>query len=675
MKIHNKLEIKTKDKVYTSFNNLLFPFAEALSFGEAYSNYLAIGTGVEQEDIFHLARFEKTVPLVDDAFNFDPLHGQLFLRKKWVLSETDQTPYEIVEVGLTANTEKENPRVANRFLVNGGDPIYRDAGEEMVFELTIYLEFDNSSNLKLTAGDNPLVKFFLGGGKDGDFFVARGYDTTDNNTIVFRDAVGIEKVPVDAMVFVEDTPPKITFNFEGNLSEGGINEFLLFIGDSAVARQNVQNVYGGSSSLTVELMPDEDAVVTLSTPNVEAVSKVSVVSTGEVLEGYSVIPYASGFQGAPEEVFNGLGLPLDERVIDAKTQDRIAFFDGNNVRIFLMTESGTEELDATNIDLTDGYMFLMFKDMFFVKCAHPDGTYSIRYYCYNTDNLCYKKENYYLSHSTYEGVNQEDYWIEMDGYTMDAKNNNNEFMICFVTDKYIFGYKTRRRFGNSLYNADTMMAGGFKARTIASMQPANKHQNVVVCYAPEKSAMVYRRKNTFTYSYDEWAVSIVRDFKDAGFPKVAKNHAYAVDDANQMIKLFSIESLMNRSIVFEGAKNIYVDNALDYAVVKYHSGAVRAFYIDASANTYEFSMAVPALEDEIDKFYVVDDYFLFRLKNKKYYRIKLDKNKVAVSPAQSDELIEVEVMADTTPGQDGGALGFSANIELSAVDETGGGGE
>ena len=41
MKLHNKLEIKTKDKTYTSFNNLIFPFAESLLEGGAYSKYLA----------------------------------------------------------------------------------------------------------------------------------------------------------------------------------------------------------------------------------------------------------------------------------------------------------------------------------------------------------------------------------------------------------------------------------------------------------------------------------------------------------------------------------------------------------------------------------------------------------------------------------------------------------
>lgn len=671
MKIHNKLEIKTKDRVYTSFNNMLPGFVQMLSAGEAYSKYLAIGTGVVQTDINHLSKFETAVELVSDSYNFNPLNGQLFLRKKWVLAETNATPYEIVEVGLTSNEDNDNPKIANRFLVNGGEPIYRDAGEEMVFEITIYLDFDASSNLKLTAGDNALIKFFLGEGKEGDFFVARGYDDTDNETIVVRDGAGTDKVLVEPAVLINDDPPKIVFSFDGLLSPGGITEFLLFIGEEVVARQNVQNVFGGTTSVVVEILPDEDGVATLTTPSVESVSAVKNASSGEAVEGFSVIPYACGFQGAPEELFGGLGLPVGGRVLDSKTQDRLAFFDGDRARIFKMTDSGVEELDTSLINLSDGYLFFMFEDMFFVKCAHPDGTYSLRYYHYDTASSKYVVCNYYLSSNSYVGVNKEDYWTDMDGFRMDQARNNSEFMFVIVSENYIYGYKTMKLFGNALYNADTTMASGFKAATAVTMEPTNSFQNVIVCYAPSVNRMVYRKNYVYYTTDNAWATSIVRDYRDNGYPKVAKNHVYAVDDEAQIIKLFSIDSLTEKSIHFENAKNIYVDNALDYAVVKYNSGAVRAYYIDASRNIYEFMMSVPAMEDEIDKFYVVGDYFVFKLKNNKYFRIKLDKSKVKISPLSKGELFQVELMADTTPGSADSPLGFSASVSLLAVDEGG----
>lgn len=672
MRIHNKLEIKLKDKVYTSYNNLLLPFAESLSEGGNYSKYLAIGTGKVQDDIFHLARFSSRVELVDDSYNFNPLNGQLYLRKKWVLAETDNTPYEIVEVGLTADGESDNPRIANRFLVNNGEPIYRDAGEEMVFMLTIYLEFDNSSNLKLTGGDNALVKFFLGAGDRSDFYVARGYDATDNDTVVVRDAVGVERVLVTPVILVEDNPPRITFNFEGSLSPGGITEFLLFIGEEAVARQNVQNVFGGTKSLKIELMPDEDGVITLTTPDVQAVNKVVVKSTGEEVSDYNIIPYALGFQGAFEEVFNGLGLPSGGRVLNSKIEDRIAFFDGDGMRVFIMTDTGAEELDATLINTKDGYLFLIYEDMIFIKCAHEDGTYSFRYYKYNVKNSNrYQEYTAYLSNSSYNGVNLTDYWYDMDGFTMDKEKNNSEFMLVLTSEVYIYGYKTLKQSSGDLYNIGRMLSGGFKARTCAMMEPANTHQNVFVGYSPSSDRMIYRKNNVFYGTEDRWAASVVRDYQDAGYPKVAKNYAYAVDDANQMIKLFSIDLMQGKSIVFEGAKNIYMDNKLNYAVVKYNSGVVRAFYIDASANIYEFSTSVPELEDEIDNFYVVGEYFVFKLKNNKYFRIKLNKSMFSISPLPKEE-IEVEIMADTTPGQGGGPLGFSATVKVSAED---GGGE
>ena len=215
------------------------------------------------------------------------------------------------------------------------------------------------------------------------------------------------------------------------------------------------------------------------------------------------------------------------------------------------------------------------------------------------------------------------------------------------------------------------MAGGFLARTICGMNATNSQMNASICYSPDKNAMVYRKNSTFIYSYDEWAISIVRDFQEQGYPRAAKNFAYAVDDANQMIKLFSIDQSTGKSIVFDGAKNIYTDYDLNYVVVKYNSGVVRAFYVDASANTYEFSVVLPAMEDEIENFYLLGDYFVFKLKNKKFYRIKLDKNKVSISPVVKGKKTSVEFTADTTPGQDGGPLNYSAKLHLSATGEGG----
>ena len=140
MVIHNKLEIKKGKDVFVSFNTLLKPALVKIGELLPYSDLIAIGNGGSEGDLTQekLESWRETLPLVTDSFNFDPLNGTLFLTKKLVLDETNQTPLEIVEVGLTGESGK-NPSVANRFVVNGGEPIYRDAGEEMSLTITIFV--------------------------------------------------------------------------------------------------------------------------------------------------------------------------------------------------------------------------------------------------------------------------------------------------------------------------------------------------------------------------------------------------------------------------------------------------------------------------------------------------------------------------------------------------------
>ena len=140
MFLHAKLEITSKNKKTVLFNTILPPMMEAVALLLPYSNYLAVGRGGSETDETQetLEEFSLVQELVTESFNHDPSLGELFVKKKWVLDETNQTTFVLREFGLTAWPESANPKVVNRFVVGGGEPIYRDAGEEMSFELTIY---------------------------------------------------------------------------------------------------------------------------------------------------------------------------------------------------------------------------------------------------------------------------------------------------------------------------------------------------------------------------------------------------------------------------------------------------------------------------------------------------------------------------------------------------------
>jgi len=638
--------------------------------GGAYSKYLAYGVGDVQSDPLRLGNFSGVVELVTESHNFDPTNGTLFIRKKWILDENDKNGYEFVEVGLTPYPDAENPKIANRFLVNGGEPIYRDAGEEMTFEITIYLEFEGESNLKLTAGSNALVKFLLGDGKDGDFYVARGYDTTANDMLIERSAVGLEKVLSIPEVVIEDNPPRLSFVFSGQLSPGEILEFLLIIGDEVVARQNVKEVYGGSNDVKIELVGDADNYVTLTTPNIQSISSLTNLTTGESVPDFVTKNYGTSFYGGVDEIFSGLGYQNAEKVFISKQQDKIAFIKDGKLKVYFIEESGPVELDTSNIDVTDGYLYLLFDDMFFVKCAHADGTYSIRYYHRDSKGV-YVQKSYYLENPNYETTGPDGEWYDMDGLTMSA-DDDNRFMLVMATPKYIFGYKVRKSNSFVLYSVGVVFIGGYIVDFAKTMEGTNKLSNCIISYDQNKGRMSYRKNNVFQTTYDTDAINIVTNYRDQGYPKAAKNYAFAVDNNDKSIKLFSIDTLLPYTMTFEGADKIFVDDRLDYAVVRYPSGEYRVFYIDASRNLYAFQNPVPELGSEIEKMFVVGNYFVFLLADGRIVRLGINKNKVALASIPSGNTAEVTLRADVTPGQDGKPIGYTANMNVSAENESGG---
>ena len=671
MRVHNKLVIKTKDKTYSSFNNLFFPFAESLRDGGSYSKFLAYGVGREQTDPMRLGEFSGVVELVTESHNFDPTNGTLFIRKKWVLDENDKNAYEFVEVGLTPYPNEENPKIANRFLVNGGEPIYRDAGEEMTFEITIYLEFAGESNLKLTAGSNALVKFLLGEGKTGEFYVARGYDRTSNEILIERSSVGVEKVLSVPEIIVEDDPPRMTFDFRGELSPGEILEFLLIIGDEVVARQNVKDVYGGSNEIKVEITADDDCYITLPTSNISEITGVNNITTGEAVLDYKVKPYGTSFAAGLEEIFSGLGYKDADKVIISKQQDKIAFIKNNVLKIYTLDDNGPTELDASNIDVTDGYLYLMFEEMFLVKCAHPDGTYSVRYY-HRDVNGVYVRCNYYLNNTTYETVCANEYWINIDAYKTKNSSGADMFVLVLTTQKYVYAYRTKTNRSFDLLNDGSFFVGGYLTDYASAMEDSNRLQNCIVTYDGNRDRMGYRKDGVFRTTYDVDAVNIAKNYRAYDYPKAAKNYSFAVDNVDKTIKLFSIDTLQYFTIPFVGAEKIMVDDRLDYAVVKYPSGVYKAFYIDASRNLYEFMSQVPIENTEILKMFVIGDYFVFFLNDGRIVRLKINKNKMALCSVPIGNVAEVSFRADVTPGQDGKPIGYFATMNITADANAGG---
>ena len=367
MKIHNKLKITKGETVFESFNNLLLPALEAIRDFKPYNNFLAIGTGNSEtkNDMKTLEKFAVALPLVTDKFNFDPQNGTLFITKKLVLDENNRTPLEIVEVGLTYDGESENPPVANRFLANNGAPIFRDKGEEMTIEVTLYLELSEESGfLKLTAGSNNLVKLFLGGGSEGVFSVAKGEDLTANDTLIERNEEGLVLNASEVSGTLDEENNNLTFNIIGDLGSGLVNEFLLVLDGKVVARENVKECDSGEEIASTTKKGDYDNLVVIEEGGIKNIESVVKTGDGSIIEGFTIRNYATNFSGEWEESLKDKGYTKNTPRFISKKEDMIAFILDDHLDVFDFRSGVPVEIDTSAVDITGAYLYLIFDNLF-----------------------------------------------------------------------------------------------------------------------------------------------------------------------------------------------------------------------------------------------------------------------------------------------------------------------
>ena len=247
---HNKLTVTINNKKHIFYNKILQSLLVKLSSFKQYNNFLAIGDGHPDENIqstFHLTHHIKTVKLTQSSCQSDITKGELFAKYSFLIPSDDLYSNYISEVGLSDNGE--NPTIYNYFsLTDEQNPQGLDISNtnEVLLEITIYLNINENSEFILTAGKNPFIEFLLGYGI-GDVYTFLGSNYSENIRINREPAVNKEYYLCSKEANIINNSLEINFSF--SFSNTIINEIVFVTNDKVFARYNLKEI---NSTQTIE---------------------------------------------------------------------------------------------------------------------------------------------------------------------------------------------------------------------------------------------------------------------------------------------------------------------------------------------------------------------------------------------------------------------------------------
>lgn len=674
MRLHNKLVVKKGSREFVSYNNILVSAVENLSDFKPYFLYLAIGEGGDETKFNQVNLYDckKVYPLETVEYNFDPAKGDLFLTKKLEISPLDTTPLKIVEVGVCGEMG-DNPKIANRFLANAGEPIYRDAGEEMSFEVTINLSVNADSKVVFTAGENPFVRFLLGDmeflDKKPELFMAKGTNKTPNSETLSRDAVGLKKYPVKVTQNFEWVFSRLESSLVADLGAGLVEEVLLLMGDVVVARCNTSESTGKVEGKELALTADWDNMATINEFGVSEISSVFDETTGENVDDYTLFKFGTTFSNEYQEVCVGLGFSQSTERIVSKDGDKIGFIHDNTMDIFDFSgEIPVHSPIDEPVDMSGVYAIVFVMDRLILKYYDElTETFGVRLYMFYENG--WHKRNFTLSanESFFPGVNANGDWIAMAGGKAEGDENKMILMIACPSQIYYWRNKVS---SNHLLQGD--YAGYNTLYTtdyIKAMMPSNR--------IPGARFVVYDKKNirvgvltgmgTYENITDASAVEIARDYQSDGYPRTAKNFIYAIDKANKRLRAYSIDYKQEKIVDFSTAERFFIDEKLEYIAIKEADKSVRLFYLDGSLNAYEFMGGLPSVGDiEIEDVEFAGGKVVVFFSDGSIKYMTINKNKFAITGVEREHAIKIVYSADNTPGLTGGNVRTIMKFTISS---------
>lgn len=417
---HNKLTIKTHNKKYEFYNKILNSTLNQLSKFEKFNEYISIGNGIPNTEIqnsFHLSNFIITIPLKEKTIQSDISKGELFAKYEFAILNKNLIN-NITEVGLSDNSL--NPTIFNYYSLISNDNIngvFIDTNDEIVFEITIYLNVFESNNLFLTAGTNPFIEFLLGNGL-GDIYICNGSNYSRSERI-YREITD-DKIltPCNKVASISENSLELEFN--QNLNNGEIDE-ILFISDNRVFARRYLKDFKPVVSESITLSPSENYVIKID-DDIQNINSIIKDSNQTKEENYFVSHFANSLGDKLNLPFNNLFNSSTSRFL-SKDSKNLFFILNEKVFGYKNEDFTIKELNTSNI--RDEYItkIISFDQyVFIISKIHP----FISTYILSNDTL-EKIENNFES---FENIDQLENYQQIDI----THFKNNEFALGLITN-------------------------------------------------------------------------------------------------------------------------------------------------------------------------------------------------------------------------------------------------
>lgn len=338
-KLHNKIEITTKDKTIVSFNTLLKGVFTKISRLEEYTSRIAIGNGTGNVTFndSKMSNFVSSFKATTEDICSDVSKENLFIKKLVSFDESDQTTFSFCEIGLCSSSG-DNPDIYNHVLLKNEDDeivtVTKNPGDFLQIRVTVFLELENQSTTKFYKGENMLVKQILGEDlqlSDKNIYAIKGEYLAENEHENFRPVPEIsEDARTCSLILSEETNGCQKLQISAKLGAGEVDEIVLVFGSQVCLRENIQNVLTETTH-TQTISKESDNVVEIG-KNIKSISEVKN-SNSEILENLKITKYGTKITDKTTNIFDTSFSSTDKRFV-SKDGNKILFIKSNQTYLY-----------------------------------------------------------------------------------------------------------------------------------------------------------------------------------------------------------------------------------------------------------------------------------------------------------------------------------------------------
>lgn len=655
---HNKLEINVNGIKRVFFNTMLTSLLQKLSNFESYNQYLCIGNGVpdtEKQSKCTLTNYLTQATLNSKQIQSEIDKDILYATYQYKIKKTDINSTHISEVGLGENEkiDENNPTIYNYFsLISDDSPNGIDISnlDEIVFEITIYLNLSEDSDFLLTAGKNVFIEFLLGNGLD-EVYTSTGSNFA-NNARIKRTITENQPLQVceKSASIINNT---LTLSFENTLSQGEIDEILYVSNKQVFARKNLKE-HNDVKTGEITTTPKANYVIKLE-EDIKTISSIKRNSDNASETNYFATNYANSYG---DKVFLPFGNLFDANTprFISKYGQMILFVYNSKVyayqnKNFMITEINTREITDENIKNIISF------DKFIFIISETDPYISTYIVSENTIKKVENNFGKFEHYAEFETMQAIDITLSNDNtFMLGILTNTNTALTLYFTFDNSLGFEIGDYITNSKqFNyVLAMYKNNFcDARMIYLKEGESSLYCRIVTHMPDKSE---------TDVYSSLAYSLTNNCTKI----YAKSRGIISEkNADTKIVIFYYPQMFQYNLpLISDEVSDYISHNLNYIIQKLADGSYKTYNLVGYDTPESFTNDISDLvnHDKILDIEFLDDTVLFflddDLEKVVAFNLKLNKTQIE-NVSKNDDSYSISYLAYDKLGKSGQAVNFS----------------